>query len=116
MVSPVSFIGCETMSEFKLLNETINARGYGDYVISAFTVPQFAIRNFFTNERKIGTSYTAYALTGTPLYQGMLDITNIPATPNSLDGYVPVNQKLRTYPYMYLGFNPLNRWFKNIQI
>lgn len=26
--------------------------------------------------------------------------------PNNLDGYVPRNQKLRTYPYMYVGFNP----------
>ena len=30
------------------------------------------------------------------------------STPNSLDGYVPRNQKLRTYPYLYLGFNPNN--------
>lgn len=28
--------------------------------------------------------------------------------PNNLDGYVPHNQKLRTYPYIYLGFNPSN--------
>ena len=26
--------------------------------------------------------------------------------PGNLDGYVPRNQKLRTYPYMYVGFNP----------
>lgn len=28
--------------------------------------------------------------------------------PSSLDGYTPKNQKLRTYPYLYLGFNPPN--------
>lgn len=28
------------------------------------------------------------------------------STPSSLDGYTPRNQKLRTYPYLYLGFNP----------
>lgn len=28
------------------------------------------------------------------------------STPTSLDGYTPKNQKLRTYPYCYLGFNP----------
>ena len=28
------------------------------------------------------------------------------ATPNNLDSYVPRNQKLRTFPYMYLAFNP----------
>lgn len=30
------------------------------------------------------------------------------STPSNLDGYTPRNQKLRTYPYMYLGFNPQN--------
>lgn len=28
------------------------------------------------------------------------------STPSSLDGYTPRNQKLRTYPYLYIGFNP----------
>lgn len=28
------------------------------------------------------------------------------STPSSLDGYSPRNQKLRTYPFMYLGYNP----------
>lgn len=28
--------------------------------------------------------------------------------PTTLDGYTPRNQKLRTYPYMYIGFNPQN--------
>lgn len=30
------------------------------------------------------------------------------ARSNSLDGYTPRNQKLLTYPYIYLGFNPQN--------
>lgn len=30
------------------------------------------------------------------------------ARSNSLDGYLPRNQKLLTYPYIYLGFNPQN--------
>ena len=33
------------------------------------------------------------------------DVTLV-STPNSLDGYVPHNQKLKTYPYQYIGFNP----------
>lgn len=28
--------------------------------------------------------------------------------PTQLDGYTPRNQKLRTYPYLYIGFNPPN--------
>lgn len=30
------------------------------------------------------------------------------STPTSLDGYTPKNGKVRTYPYVYLGFNPPN--------
>lgn len=30
------------------------------------------------------------------------------STPASLDGYTPRNQKLRQYPFLYLGFNPPN--------
>lgn len=30
------------------------------------------------------------------------------STPSNLDGYVPRNAKLRTYPYLFLGFNPTN--------
>lgn len=30
------------------------------------------------------------------------------STPSTLDGYTPKNQKLRTYPYCYLGFEPAN--------
>lgn len=33
---------------------------------------------------------------------------NFISTPSTLDGYTPKNQKLRTYPYLYLGFNPQN--------
>ena len=35
-------------------------------------------------------------------------IESLISTPSSLDGYIPRNQKLRTYPYLYLGFNPQN--------
>lgn len=35
-------------------------------------------------------------------------IESLISTPTSLDGYTPRNAKLRTYPYLYLGFNPQN--------
>ena len=35
-------------------------------------------------------------------------IKTLLARSNSLDGYVPRNKKLLTYPYIYLGFNPQN--------
>lgn len=47
----------------------------------------------------------------TPIEQNFMQspiFKTLVSTPNNLDGYVPKNQKLRTYPYMYLGFNPSN--------
>lgn len=35
-------------------------------------------------------------------------IESLISTPTTLDGYTPRNAKLRTYPYLYLGFNPQN--------
>lgn len=35
-------------------------------------------------------------------------IESLIPTPQNLDGYTPRNQKLRTYPYLYIGFNPQN--------
>lgn len=35
-------------------------------------------------------------------------IKTLTSTPNTIDGYTPRNNKLRTYPYLYLGFNPQN--------
>lgn len=35
-------------------------------------------------------------------------VKNLGSKPTSVDGYIPKNKKLLTYPYCYLGFNPQN--------
>lgn len=40
--------------------------------------------------------------------QSPITYSNFVSTPATLDGYTPRNNKLRTYPYLYLGFNPQN--------
>lgn len=106
MYSPVTFIICNSMGDFDLLLNCINLAGYGDYVISAFTVPYLAVSDFMTTETKIGVDYTAYLLAEDTFTQTIFSFQNIPSTPSNLDTYIPRNQKLRTYPYVYLGFNP----------
>ena len=68
--------------------------GKSDKIITIFTVPRLAFNSewngIIDNDIK-----------ATPTIQ------NLVSTPNNLDGYVPRNQKLRTYPYMYIGFNPV---------
>lgn len=81
----------------------INKQGLGENIISLFTIPKFActiaINNNITKKDYVVLSgdYTQDAL-----------IKSFIPLPDSLDGYTPVNQKLRTYPYIYLGFNPPN--------
>ena len=52
---------------------------------------------------------TVYACEVMDYYYKQDEITKtLISTPSSIDGYTPKNQKLRTYPYLYVGFNPPN--------
>lgn len=89
------------------LLSSINSAGYGESVVTVFTVPALALIGF--------NGWTLNdIITGGVLYWLVNDFKATPitkqlvSTPSSLDGYTPRNQKLRTYPYMYLGFNPTN--------
>lgn len=78
----------------------INAtQGLGENIMTVFTIPKFAC-SLINNEKHYAVLSGDY--TENPI------IKNLIPTPSSLDGYTPVNQKLRTYPYLYLGFNPSN--------
>ena len=89
------------------LLSTINNAGFGESIVTIFTVPALALIGF--------NGWTLNdIITGGVLYWLVNDFKATPitkqlvSTPSSLDGYTPRNQKLRTYPYMYLGFNPAN--------
>lgn len=90
------------------LLSTINSAGYGESIIAIFCVPALAIVGF--------NGWTLDSLmSDEPLLWWMvrdfkanpIDL-NMITRPNNLDSYVPRNQKLLTYPYIYLGFNPTN--------
>ena len=73
----------------------INLAGKTNFILNIFTVPKLA---FYPLEQASHPIETDIKATPRPL--------TLVSTPNSLDGYIPRNQKLRTYPYMYIGFNP----------
>lgn len=86
----------------------IDLKGLGNDVISVYTIPAIAVSGALPNVSDtqlfdINSSFASWILN----YQTSpgRDVT-LQAIPNSLDGYVPRNQKLRQYPYMYLGFIP----------
>lgn len=71
-------------------------------VVAHFSVPSFAVNSGNTNDFTSGAFSGVYLLAGkaTPATKTLL------STPSQLDGYTPINKKLLTYPYVYLGFNP----------
>lgn len=94
---------------FWSLQQAMTIGSQGDYVISCFTVPKLAVKDFLSDENKIFPF--VYALQYKELkniYNQTKTTKELISTPNNLDGYIPKNQKLRTYPYLYLGFNAIN--------
>lgn len=78
-------------------------QGLGDKIMTVFTIPRFAC-SYAIDNPTTGNDYAVLA--GDTFEQEILKTFS--QTPNSLDSYVPRNQKLRTYPYCYLGFSPQN--------
>ena len=86
--------------------DTINKAGHGDSIITVFTVPAFALIGFNGWSLQDILSGVSWWFVGD--YKANPVTKTLISTPSSLDGYTPRNQKLRTYPYLYLGYNPTN--------
>ena len=82
--------------------------GKGDSIIAIFSVPALALVGFngLTLSELIEDS--AMLLWIVNDFKANPITVNLNSLPASLDGYTPRNQKLRTYPFIYLGFNPQN--------
>ena len=95
----------------QLLNEiaTINNKGFGDDIKAIFTVPSVAILGL--GSYSLATLENQNATVGSWIYSGLDSAGReftLNSTPTTLNGYTPRNQKLRQYPYCYLGFTPSN--------
>ena len=108
IASSVVFIIVEN-SYYNVLMNALQRENYSDYIVSCFSVPKLAVQDFMNSDNQISAyNEPVYFLQNGKNYsQGKLTKTLI-STPSNLDGYIPKNQKLRTYPYVYLGFNPTN--------
>ena len=69
--------------------------GKSNYILNIFTVPKLAFYPLANLGRALDSDIKANPRPVT-----------LASTPSQLDGYTPRNQKLRTYPYMYVGLNP----------
>lgn len=85
--------------------QNINSAGFGDAILTIFSVPALAFIGF--------NDWTLNDITsGSVSYWLVSDFKANPINksfttrPSSIDSYTPRNKKLLTYPYLYLGFNP----------
>ena len=87
--------------------DNISSKGFSDSIMTIFSVPAFSLVGFngWTIDDIVGSSIIWWVASNVnaPKFRKQLN-----STPNNLDGYIPRNQKLRSYPYLYLGFNPSN--------
>lgn len=91
---------------FPVLMAFMNENANSDKVLTVFTVPKLAVKSLLpVDDPQQHTYYFEFLernFSETPVTKNLL------SRPSSLDGYSPRNQKLLTYPYLYLGFNPQN--------
>lgn len=91
---------------FPVLMAFMNENANSDKVLTVFTVPKLAVKSLLpVDDPEQHTYYFEFLernFSETPVTKNLL------SRPSNLDGYSPRNQKLLTYPYLYLGFNPQN--------
>lgn len=102
--SSVAFIVCLDITINIVLN-MINQDGNGDKILNVFSIPKLAVKSLIPVDPPGTTTYWWQVL-GDHKENPLIKVLN--STPASIDGYTPKNQKLRTYPFTYLGFNPQN--------
>lgn len=96
--SSVKFILTDSLQEVLGI---INNEGNSDKILTVFTIPKLAVKSIIDNNPSKFYNILENHLEN-PIRKTLLP------TPNSLNGYIPRNQKLRTFPFCYLGFNPQN--------
>ena len=106
----VHFIATTNKSDFANLIYSLQTFGnQSEKVVALFTVPKFAVTSIFSATNQL-RDYQDNIPPKPELYVLTSDATvvteNLVQLPTTIDGYTVKNQKLRTFPYTYLGFNP----------
>lgn len=88
--------------------EIIRLKGFSERIMTIFTIPALAVVGYNgltideINLNGIPATWITEAFTANPI------TTSLSSTPQDIDGYMPNNNKLLTYPYQYLGFTAQN--------
>lgn len=98
-----NYLVATSMTGYGHIYRALQIGNQSEKVIAHFSVPSLACNGNLTRLVSDGYADTYYiSNTSTP------EIKTLVSTPSTLDGYTPLNAKLKTYPYMYVGFNPPN--------
>lgn len=105
----VTFIICTTLDAYNsVIGQLQTDENRSQYILSCFSVPRLAVQDYLNSSTAILSIDNAYVyIQGNTYNQAPVQKTLV-SLPNNLDEYIPINQKLRTYPYIYIGFNPVN--------
>lgn len=99
--SHVFYLCATSQTGFELLKRALDLENQSEYVVANFTVPYCAVNGILQ-------SFSNQDITDLYVLGGKATATTetLIQTPSTIDGYTPRNQKLRQYPYLYIGFNP----------
>lgn len=98
-----NYLVATSMSGYAYIYNALKVGNQSEKVIAHFSVPALACNANLTRLVADGYADTYYISSiSTP------ETKTLVSTPGAIDGYTPINQKLRQYPYLYLGFNPPN--------
>lgn len=108
--SSITFLLCVNTNALNATLQLINSDGKGNKIVSVFSIPRASLLTKIQEIEGNDPSITVYGVEPMDYNYKENPITKtLISTPSSIDGYTPRNQKLRQYPYLYLGFNPPNR-------
>lgn len=108
-------------NDLPFLIEYINGQGNGDKIITAFTIPKFAVQDFIdycwndtTGTAPIYKLGSSYAIGLNEDFKQNLTSITFDGNPYTLKNYTPKNNKLFTYPYNFLAlhFNGNNKLYR----
>ena len=112
MASGIAYCFCASPSNVLNVISVINSRGLGDLIVSVFTVPRLAFLGYsdctFENITNPSWRWIHWFSNNDEILDSQGRTISLNGVGNSIDGYVPVNKKILSYPYCYLTINPTN--------
>ena len=94
---------------YQLIGQLLYMQDYSDDIKAVFTVPSIAVLGYGNyNLNQLDNPDTTVGGWIHDHLESPGREFSLNSTPSTLDGYTPRNQKLRQYPFCYLGFTPTN--------